>query len=309
MPGLARTRDHHDAVRHREQRHHVTRHDERCAVQDDDIGDLPQPLRELPHGGRAQDLARSVGVATARQDGHAEDRAGLQVRGRFQRLAVVIHRSEQIGEARLFGDTELLVDGRPAQIAGDDEHAVARLRVRGSQVRGHGGLAVTSLCARDQDRGRAALRSGPSSRPDLDEAERVRRARIRMCRRHHALPTPDRDRGDLGEDGHPERLLGPFGRAEPSVEPLEHEREQDPEEQAEQGGEEHARAGALRHPEPVFGRRGRGAGRERTWDGFSTLELPQRDRGGPFDRECSKLLVQGLDLSRFGAALGQRLHP
>ena len=60
MPGLPRTGDHDDPVRHREERHHITRHDERRAVQDHDVGDLLQPFDEPPHGGRSP-AARSVG--------------------------------------------------------------------------------------------------------------------------------------------------------------------------------------------------------------------------------------------------------
>ena len=49
-------------------------------------------------------------------------------------------------------DVEHLVDRRAPKVAGDDEHAVAGLRVGGRQVRGDGGLAVTSLGAGDEDR-------------------------------------------------------------------------------------------------------------------------------------------------------------
>ncbi len=151
-----------------------------------------------------------------------------------------------------------------------------------------------------------AVLGGPSRRSDLDETERVGRARVRVGRGHHTVAAAAGDRGHLCEDRQAERLFGPLAGPQARVEPLQDEREREPGEQPEQAGEEHAHRRTLRQREALVGRRRFGRLGER--GGRLPLELRQGDRCGPVDRELGETIPDRQDRLRRGITLLEQIR-
>ena len=201
-PGLARTGHHHDAVRHRDERHHVARHDERRAVQDHHVGDLLQPLpraaawRRSP-GARSVDrwccrsaARRPAGSSTASGTGHASN----------DPPSLSIDRSSSVRPGSSATPNISWIAGRRRSQETTSTRlpacAYAAARFAATVVfPSRASALVTRIVVAPSAPLPFALLPSVVLRPaHLDEAERVRRARIRMRRRHHALPAPDGDR-------------------------------------------------------------------------------------------------------------------
>ncbi len=241
LSGLAGAGHDDDSIGFWKERHHVARHDQRRAVQDDDVGDLLQALQEPSHLRRAEQFSRMLRCHAARDHGDPNDGTGFEVRreiGCLCRIGIIVAGAlQQVGEARPLVHAEELVDGRPAQVAGHDQDPATRLSVGHRQVGGDGGLAVARLGTGHEEGSRLGTVTVPSRGPDADQSERVRCTGRRVGGRDDRSPSSPRDRRHLGQHRHTEGVLRRAWGTDPGVEALQHERKDHAGDESEQGGQ------------------------------------------------------------------------